>query len=72
MPERRYTLKEIDQMREFLLARSRPDFSRIGVGPDGMEPKGKAIWTAWRADVEQELRTCLLAGTDPADFQLKD
>jgi hypothetical protein len=67
MSDRRYTLKEIDAMREFFLERSRPDFSHYGVGPEGPEPAYIRAADAWRGAAEEELRTAMQAGVDPAE-----
>lgn len=69
--ERRYTLAEIDAMREAVRRRI-PQPMRSWSGPIGVPAEetaeSVARWRAWEARCEDQLRTALLAGLGPEDF----
>lgn len=73
MPERRYTLSEIDRMRAGIRARNqnRPDISffiSFGSGPPRMTPESEASLERFNRECEDQLRTAMLAGVDPDEF----
>lgn len=73
MTERKYSLAEIDQMREFFRSRLPQPFMSWG-GPVGtpMKQTDESIASCERRDREAEdhLRTAMSAGVDPAECVL--
>lgn len=74
MTERRYTLAEIDAMREFLRQRGKSTgvrFASDDVDLWPMElPDPPIYYDVFPPsdDIERELRTAMLGGVDPAEF----
>jgi len=67
MSERRYTISEIDKMRNGIACRfeSRPILCSFnGAISKGSQERVDAFWRT----VEDQLRTALVAGVDPAEF----
>lgn len=57
--ERKYSVEEIDRMRQAIITR--------GEHPEP-NPSGDEQRRAWREEIEQRLRTYMLAGTDPDEL----
>lgn len=76
MPDRRYTLAEIDLMRAGIRRRnetSYPEnityFTPASGGRSKMDEDSAAAIEKWERKCEEQLRTALLAGVDPAEFE---
>src|SRR6202140_4108558 len=71
--ERRYTISEIDQMRKVVGEKMdwQPEYVSECSSPGGWSkptPESVASCERWTREVEDKLRTYLIAGVDPAEF----
>jgi len=73
MPERRYTLSELDRMRAGIRNRAPyPSCISYSCGGGGgiatLTPESRAAIAEYERQVEDQLRTALVAGIDPSEF----
>lgn len=73
MTQRTYTLAEIDRMRAGIQQRNMPTKPGMTIicpvgGTSYEEPHSVAANQAWMRRCEDELRTAMIGGVDPAEF----
>lgn len=73
---RRYTLAEIDALRQAVCVKNYPSYPALtytgSSNKDGgymrMVPQSAAALDRWERNNEEQLRTCMAAGIGPEDF----